>query len=32
MVDFLLANPFARWAFLALVFASVMMVAFAFLG
>ena len=32
MVDFLLANPIARWLFLAAVFAGVMLVAFAVLG
>jgi len=32
MVDFLLANAFARWIFLAVVFGSVMLIAFAVLG
>ena len=32
MVDFLLANPIARWLFLGIVFAAVMMIAFALLG
>ena len=32
MVTFLLANPFARWLFLAVVFTCVMLLAFALLG